>query len=106
MIPQDVKNIIQTLNKAGYEAYVVGGAVRDFALHQNPHDWDIATNALPEQVKALFSKTIDTGLKHGTVTAMLNNVGYEITTYRVDGAYSDGRHPDDCLLYTSPSPRD
>ena len=101
MIPQDVKNIIQTLNKAGYEAYVVGGAVRDFALHQNPHDWDIATNALPEQVKALFSKTIDTGLKHGTVTAMLNNVGYEITTYRVDGEYSDGRHPDEVQFTAS-----
>ena len=94
MLPNDVKMILNTLLRANYEAYVVGGAVRDVMLNKEPHDWDITTNARPEEVKCLFEKTIDTGLKHGTVTVMLNNTPYEITTYRVDGVYSDGRHPD------------
>lgn len=94
MLPNDVKTILNTLLHANYEAYVVGGAVRDVMLNKEPHDWDITTNAKPEEVKCLFEKTIDTGLKHGTVTVMLNNTPYEITTYRVDGVYSDGRHPD------------
>ena len=94
MLPNDVKTILNTLLHANYEAYVVGGAVRDVMLNKEPHDWDITTNARPEEVKCLFEKTIDTGLKHGTVTVMLNNTPYEITTYRVDGVYSDGRHPD------------
>lgn len=94
MLPDDVKSICNSLNQAGYEAYVVGGAVRDHLLGKPPHDWDIATNTHPDQIKSVFSKTIDTGIKHGTVTVMLNNRGYEVTTYRVDGNYSDGRHPD------------
>lgn len=95
MIPNDeVVIICNTLEKAGYSAYLVGGAVRDLCIGRTPKDWDIATSAKPEQIKALFSKTIDTGIKHGTVTVMLNNRGYEVTTYRVDGNYSDGRHPD------------
>lgn len=95
MIPNDeVVMICNTLEKAGYSAYLVGGAVRDLCMGRTPKDWDIATSAKPGQVKALFSKTIDTGIKHGTVTVMLNNRGYEVTTYRVDGIYSDGRHPD------------
>ena len=94
-IPKQVKQVLKTLNDNGYEGYIVGGAVRDYLMGNEPHDWDITTNATPEQTKACFAKTIDTGIKHGTVTAMLDGEGYEITTYRVDGNYSDGRHPDE-----------
>ena len=95
MIPNDeVVIVCNTLEKAGYSAYLVGGAVRDLCLGRSPKDWDIATSAKPEQIKALFSKTIDPGIKHGTVTVMLGSHGYEVTTYRIDGDYSDGRHPD------------
>ena len=93
-IPNEVNNILETLFDAGYEAYVVGGCVRDSILGKDPDDWDITTNALPMQVKALFRRTVDTGLQHGTITVMKGNTGYEITTYRTDGTYSDGRHPD------------
>ena len=72
----------------------MGGCVRDCILGLSPDDWDITTNALPEQVGALFRRTIDTGIEHGTVTVMIGDEGYEVTTYRTDGAYSDGRHPD------------
>lgn len=92
-LPKDVANIIHILEKAGYEAYAVGGCVRDSVLGREPNDWDITTSALPEQVKELFSHTIDTGLAHGTVTVMMHHVGYEVTTYRVDGEYEDSRHP-------------
>ena len=92
-IPADAEKIIAILEQAGYEAYVVGGCVRDSILGREPGDWDITTSASPEQVKALFPRTIDTGIVHGTVTVMLNHVGYEVTTYRVDGVYEDGRHP-------------
>ena len=92
-IPKDVYDILDTLEKAGYEAYIVGGCVRDFYLGSKPHDWDITTNAKPDEVKKLFKKTIDTGIQHGTVTAMVNNEGYEITTYRIDGEYEDNRRP-------------
>ena len=92
-LPQDVANIIHILEDAGYEAYAVGGCVRDSILGRCPNDWDITTNALPAQVKNLFSHTIDTGLAHGTVTVMMHHVGYEVTTYRVDGEYEDSRHP-------------
>ena len=93
-IPKDAKSIIDKLEQAGYEAYIVGGCVRDCLLGLSPDDWDITTNALPEQVGALFRRTIDTGIEHGTVTVMIGDEGYEVTTYRTDGAYSDGRHPD------------
>lgn len=92
-LPSDVANIIQTLESAGFEAYAVGGCVRDSLLGREPSDWDITTNALPQQVKGLFNHTIDTGLAHGTVTVMMKKVGYEITTYRMDGEYEDARHP-------------
>lgn len=92
-LPKDVAEIIQILETAGYEAYAVGGCVRDSILGRKPNDWDITTNALPHQVKDLFSHTIDTGLQHGTVTVMKHHVGYEVTTYRVDGEYEDSRHP-------------
>ncbi|MCR5206296.1 MAG: HD domain-containing protein [Lachnospiraceae bacterium] len=94
MFPQNVIKIAKTLKNAGFDAYVVGGAVRDTVLCKLPHDYDIATNATPAQVKELFDRTIDTGIEHGTVTAMFGKEGYEITTYRCDGKYSDGRHPD------------
>ena len=94
IIPKDAKSIIDKLAEAGYEAYIVGGCVRDCLLGLSPDDWDITTNALPEQVKDLFRRTIDTGIEHGTVTVMIGNERYEVTTYRTDGAYSDGRHPD------------
>ncbi len=93
-IPRDANYILEKLSLAGYEAYVVGGCVRDSLLGDSPHDWDITTNALPLQVKEIFGRTVDTGLKHGTVTVMRGNTGYEVTTYRTDGDYSDGRHPD------------
>ena len=100
-IPRGVSHILEKLNEHGYDGYIVGGAVRDYIMGNVPHDWDIATNAKPDQVKAMFSKTIDTGIKHGTVTAMLAGTGYEITTYRCDGKYSDGRHPDDVSFVNS-----
>ena len=93
-IPRDVREIIETLNTNGYEAYAVGGCVRDTLIGRRPEDWDITTSARPETVKALFHRTIDTGIQHGTVTVMLGKKGYEVTTYRVDGDYHDGRHPD------------
>ena len=93
-ISKNIKQIFDTLSQNGYEAYLVGGCVRDFLLGKEPHDYDITTNATPEQVKFLFAKTIDTGIKHGTVTVCLGDEQYEITTFRKDGDYSDGRHPD------------
>ena len=93
-IPQKAAQILKTLNAAGYEAYVVGGCVRDSILGREPGDWDITTSALPEQVKELFRRTVDTGIQHGTVTVMMDKEGFEVTTYRVDGEYHDGRHPD------------
>ena len=92
-LPKQVKQIIDTLQSQGYEAYAVGGCVRDAMLGREPQDWDITTSALPKQVKALFRRTIDTGIQHGTVTVLLDKEGFEVTTYRVDGKYEDGRHP-------------
>lgn len=94
-IPEKAKYIIDTLEDAGFEAYVVGGCVRDSILGRVPQDWDITTSALPLQVKELFRRTIDTGLQHGTVTIMQGEEGFEVTTYRIDGEYEDGRHPKD-----------
>ncbi len=92
-LPDDVKFIIKTLTENGYEAYAVGGCVRDSIIRRVPEDWDITTSAGPAQVKKLFRRTVDTGIQHGTVTVMLGKNGYEVTTYRVDGEYKDGRHP-------------
>lgn len=97
-IPEDVKYILEKLNNAGYEAYSVGGCVRDSILGRTPDDWDITTSAKPEETKALFPKTIDTGIQHGTVTVMRNQVGYEVTTYRIDGEYEDSRHPKEVIF--------
>ena len=92
-LPQQAATIITTLENAGYEAYAVGGCVRDSLLGRAPDDWDITTNAKPKEIKALFRRTIDTGIQHGTVTVMMGKAGYEVTTYRIDGEYEDGRHP-------------
>lgn len=95
-IPGDVKMILGRLQEHDHKAYVVGGCVRDSLMGVEPHDWDICTSATPDQVKKAFPRThlVDTGLKHGTVTVVVNHAPYEITTFRVDGDYSDYRHPD------------
>lgn len=95
-IPIGAKIIINALTTAGFEAYVVGGCVRDSLLGLPPHDWDICTSATPDEVMHCFQslKIIETGLKHGTVTIMDGHVGYEVTTFRTDSTYSDNRHPD------------
>ena len=100
-MPTDVKTIISILEEHGYEAYAVGGCVRDSLLGKEPKDWDITTSAKPEQVKELFHKTLDTGIQHGTVTVMMHHVGYEVTTYRIDGKYEDGRHPKEVIFTPS-----
>ena len=92
-LPEKVKLIINCITEAGYEAYAVGGCIRDSILGRVPDDWDITTSATPRQVKQLFRRTIDTGIQHGTVTVMLDREGVEVTTYRIDGQYEDGRHP-------------
>ena len=93
-LPDDVRFILDTIRHAGYEAYIVGGCVRDSLLGRVPEDWDITTSALPVQVKSLFKNTVDTGIKHGTVMVIRGGKGYEVTTYRIDGEYIDGRHPE------------
>ncbi len=93
-LPEKVKRIINDIENAGFEAYAVGGCVRDFLLQRKPEDWDITTNALPGEVKKIFRRTVDTGIAHGTVTVLLGKDRFEVTTYRIDGKYSDGRHPD------------
>lgn len=93
-LPTKVKQIISRLEKADFEAYAVGGCVRDSILKRSPEDWDITTSAKPEEVKRLFSAAIDTGLQHGTVTVVIEKEGFEVTTFRLDGEYTDGRHPD------------
>lgn len=92
-MPDHVREIIRKLEDHGFEAYAVGGCVRDGVLGKTPQDWDITTSALPEQVKQLFHKTIDTGLKHGTVTLLMGSSSYEVTTYRIDGIYENNRSP-------------
>ncbi|MCR5590907.1 MAG: HD domain-containing protein [Lachnospiraceae bacterium] len=92
-VPPKVATIINKLQDNGYEAYAVGGCVRDSYLGITPNDWDITTNALPAQVKALFRRTVDIGIEHGTVKVMMGDDGFEITTYRIDGEYEDRRHP-------------
>lgn len=93
VLPEKVKKIIHTLKNHGYEAYAVGGCVRDSILGRTPGDWDITTSALPEETKTLFDRTFDTGIEHGTITVLMGNEGFEVTTYRIDGKYEDNRHP-------------
>lgn len=92
-IPEKVNWIIETLQTHGYEAYAVGGCVRDSILGRVPDDWDITTSATPLETKALFPRTFDTGIEHGTITVLLDKEAFEVTTYRVDGEYMDNRHP-------------
>lgn len=94
-LPQKVRYIIETIQAAGYEAYAVGGCIRDSILGKEPDDWDITTSAAPEEVKKMFRRTIDTGIQHGTVTVMMEKESFEVTTYRIDGKYEDSRHPKD-----------
>lgn len=93
-MPYEAEWIIKKIRDAGFEAFAVGGCVRDTLLGRTPGDWDITTSAKPEEIKEIFHKTIDTGLQHGTVTVLKNHQGYEVTTYRIDGEYHDGRHPE------------
>ena len=112
-IPTGAAYILQQLNKHGYEAYIVGGCVRDSLLGKQPNDWDITTSAKPEEVKAIFHRTIDTGIQHGTVTVLVDreilddgrgspashtDYAFEVTTYRVDGVYTDHRRPESVCL--------
>ena len=87
LMPQKVKFIIKQLMDNGFEAYAVGGCVRDSILGREPNDWDITTSALPGQVKEVFEHTVDTGIQHGTVTVVLDKENFEVTTYRFDGEY-------------------
>jgi len=93
LLPKNVEYIIDTLQRQGHEAYAVGGCIRDSILERTPEDWDITTSAMPEEVKRIFKRTFDTGIEHGTITILLDKVGYEVTTYRIDGKYEDHRHP-------------
>lgn len=94
-VPAPVRVVMAQLNAAGYEAFIVGGCVRDALLGREPHDWDMTTNATPDQMKQAVSyPSIDTGLKHGTITFVVDHEPIEVTTYRTEGTYSDGRHPD------------
>ncbi|MEG1138718.1 MAG: CCA tRNA nucleotidyltransferase [Lachnospiraceae bacterium] len=93
LMPKKVNTIIHTFQTHGYEAYAVGGCVRDSVLGRVPEDWDITTSAMPWQTKALFRRTFDTGIAHGTITVLIEDEAFEVTTYRIDGEYEDGRHP-------------
>ena len=97
-LPSDVNFIISTLEAAGHEAFAVGGCVRDIQRGVSPKDWDIATSATPSETKALFSRTVDTGIKHGTITVLLEKQPYEVTTYRIDGEYLDNRRPESVIF--------
>lgn len=91
---KNAAKVIRVLEQAGFEAYIVGGAVRDYLLGKMPHDMDVASNASPEEVKKLFSRTVDTGIEHGTVLVLLEGEGIEVTTFRTEGSYTDMRRPD------------
>lgn len=95
-IPPQVETILQKLNLSGYEAYIVGGCVRDSILGLTPNDWDVTTSALPEETVKIFSDypCVETGIQHGTLTVLVDHFPVEVTTFRIDGRYSDNRHPD------------
>lgn len=99
-LPKNVEYILEKLMKSGFEAFVVGGCVRDSLLNKIPKDWDITTNAKPQDVKDIFEHTIATGEKYGTIVVVIENETYEVTSYRIDGDYTDNRRPDD-IKFTS-----
>lgn len=92
-LPQKVEFIINKFYENGFEAFAVGGCIRDCVLGRTPKDWDITTSAKPKDIKTIFKKTVDTGIEHGTVTVLIENEAFEVTTYRIDGKYEDSRHP-------------
>ncbi len=100
--PENVIKIIEIMNKHGYRAYAVGGCVRDAIMGREPNDWDMTTDASPEKMIEIFTlegvRTIPTGLKHGTVTILLDGTSFEMTTFRIDGSYTDSRHPDEVIF--------
>jgi len=100
-LPEKVNTIISTLQAHGYEAYAVGGCVRDSILGRIPDDWDITTSATPLETKSLFKRTFDTGIEHGTITVLIDKEAFEVTTYRVDGKYEDSRHPSEVTFTRS-----
>lgn len=100
-LPEKVNRIIHTLQENGFEAYAVGGCVRDSILGRKPDDWDITTSATPLETKALFARTFDTGIEHGTITVLIDKDAFEVTTYRVDGKYEDNRHPSEVIFTRS-----
>ena len=101
ILPEKVNFIINRLKENGYEAYAVGGCVRDSVLRRIPDDWDITTSATPNETKALFPRTFDTGIEHGTITVLVEKESFEVTTYRVDGEYEDSRHPKEVVFTRS-----
>lgn len=101
IIPEKVNDIIEQLIDHGFEAYAVGGCVRDIVLGREPEDWDITTSATPYEVKQIFRRTVDTGIQHGTVTVLLDKDHFEVTTYRLDGEYEDNRHPKEVSFTSS-----
>jgi tRNA nucleotidyltransferase (CCA-adding enzyme) len=94
-------SLCRELQKRGFQSYLVGGCIRDLLMQQTPHDWDIATSATPDEVISIFQKTYETGLKHGTVSIPVNDELFEVTTFRTEGTYSDGRHPDKVSFVSS-----
>ena len=101
LIPNEVIHIINTLNYNGYETFIVGGCTRDLILNKVPKDWDITTSANPDTIISLFDKTIPTGIKHGTITVILNNKSFEVTTYRCNERYTNHRKPDSVSFSSS-----
>ena len=93
-LPQNINYVLDTLTQNGHKAYIVGGCVRDLLCGKEPHDYDITTSALPNETQNLFDKTIATGLKHGTVTVIVDNTPIEVTTFRTESIYNDSRHPE------------
>ena len=102
-LPEHAAHAIRRLERAGFEAWAVGGCVRDSLRGVEPHDWDLCTSASPAQMQAVFAdaRVLTTGLKHGTLTVLTDGGPLEITTYRTEGGYSDGRHPDGVRSYRS-----
>lgn len=102
-MPKNVELIIDSLTKSGFEAFAVGGCIRDCIMGINPKDWDICTSAIPEQTKQVFKnyRIIDTGIKHGTVTILIDSEMYEVTTFRIDGKYEDNRHPENVTFVSA-----